>query len=42
MNTNLVRAHSKLDGWPILLVYAAYVILFAIVASTMTSVFLVA
>jgi hypothetical protein len=43
MNTNPIRTNGVvMDGWPMLVAYAAYVILFCIFATTTTSVFLVA
>ncbi|HEY2684698.1 MAG TPA: hypothetical protein VGI93_14370 [Steroidobacteraceae bacterium] len=42
MDTNLIRANNVVDGWPVLVACAAYVIFFSIAAAAMTSVFLVA
>jgi hypothetical protein len=43
MHTNLIRTNrAMMDGWPILVAYSVYVILFCIIATTMTSYFLVA
>jgi hypothetical protein len=43
MNTNLALTNrAVIYGWPVLVTYSAYVISFCIIASTMTSFFLVA
>jgi hypothetical protein len=43
MTTNFDRTDGAvMDGWPVLVAVAAYVILFSIAAAMMTSVFLVA
>jgi hypothetical protein len=43
VNTNLVRTNGiVIDGWPVLLAYALYAIVFCIFAMTMTSTFPVA
>jgi hypothetical protein len=43
MNTNLIRTNrAMVDGWPVLVAYFAYVISFCVIATTMTSYFLVA
>jgi hypothetical protein len=36
MNTNLIRTHGTvIDGWPILVAFALYLVAFGIVAMTM-------
>jgi hypothetical protein len=43
MKTNLVRTNGLvIDGWPVLVAYAVYVMAFYIFAMMMSSVFLVA
>jgi hypothetical protein len=38
MNTNLIRAHGTvMDGWPILVAFALYLVAFGILAITTVS-----